>query len=63
MYEADVTVTTLEHSKSVRLPVGVPVDMSCVAAGVSMLWASPNENKSEGVMAVIEQVHTETSGG
>ena len=33
MREADVTVTTVEHSKSVRLPVGVLVDLSCVAAG------------------------------
>ena len=40
MREADVTVTTVEHSKSVRLPVGVLVDLSCVAAGVSMFWSN-----------------------
>ena len=48
MREADVTVTTVEHSTSVRLPVGMLVDMSCVAAGESMLWWPPSESKSEG---------------
>ena len=64
MREADVTVTTVEHSKSVRLPVGVLVDLSCVAAGVSMLWWPPSQSESEGdagVPAVVEQSRTETA--
>ena len=62
MREADVTVTTVEHSKSVRLPVGVLVDLSCVAAGVSMLWSPPSQSESEGdagVQGVVEQSRTE----
>merc|ERR1740115_251663 len=64
MREADVTVTTVEHSKSVRLPVGVLVDLSCVAAGVSMLWSPPSQSEGEGdagVPAVVEQSRTETA--
>ena len=63
MREADVTVTTVEHSKSVRLPVGVLVDLSSVAAGVSMLWSPPSQSKSEGdagVPSVLDQSRTET---
>ena len=49
MRETDVIVTTVKHTTSVRLPVGVMVDMSCVAAeGVSMLWCPPSDSKSEG---------------
>ena len=59
MREANVTVTTVEHSKSVRLPVGVLVDMSCLAAGVSMLWWPPSKNESEGDA----QSRTDESGG
>ena len=67
MREANVTVTTVEHSTSVRLPVGVLVDLSCVAAEgerVSMLWCPPSESKNEsehGVMPVVEQRRTETA--
>ena len=64
MREVDVTVTTVEHSTSVRLPVGVLVDLSSVAAGVSMLWWPPSESKSEadaGVPAVVEQSRMETA--
>ena len=64
MQEVDVLVTTVEHSTSVRLPVGVLVDMSCVAAGVSMLWCPPSESKGEcdaGIPPVIEQSRTESA--
>ena len=47
MREVDVIVTTVEHNTSVRLPVGVLVDMSCVAARVSMLWWPPSKSKGE----------------
>ena len=63
MQKVGVTVTTVEHSKSVRLPVGVLVDLSCVAAGVSMLWSPPSQSEGEGdagVPAVVEQSRTET---
>ena len=64
MQKAGVTVTTVEHSKSVRLPVGVLVDLSCVAAGLSLLWSPSSESKSEGdtgVPAVMEQSRIETT--
>ena len=65
--EATVTVTTVEHSTSVRLPVGLLVDLSCVAAEgerVSMLWCPPSESKNvseHGVTPVVEQRRTETA--
>jgi hypothetical protein len=64
MREADVTVTTAEHSTAVRLPVGVLVDLSCVAAGESMLWWPPSQSESEGdagVPPVVERSRTETA--
>ena len=64
MREAVVTVTTVEHSKSVRLPVGVLVDLSGVEPGVSMLWSPPSQSLKItcfGVRAVVEQSRTETA--
>jgi hypothetical protein len=60
-------VTTVRDSTSVRLPIGVLVDLSCVAAEgqrVSMLWCPPSESKSDnerGVTPVVEQSRTETA--
>jgi hypothetical protein len=67
MREANVIVTTLRDSTSVRLPVGVLVDLSCATAKgqrVSMLWCPPSESKSDnehGVTPVIDQSRTETA--
>ena len=44
-----------------RLPIGVLVDMSCVAAGESMLWW-PSESESDaGVSNAVEQLRAETA--
>ena len=61
MRETDVTVTTVKHTTSVRLPVGVMVDMACVAAeGLSMLWCPPSDSKSESsITPLVERSRTE----
>ena len=65
MREADVTVTKMEHTTSVRLPVGVLVDLSCVgsaeAVEMSMLWWPPSENKSESEAGVTPAVEEKVS--